>query len=123
MLSGILTVMLVSSWGTAKKVAIKSIAAELTYVSPPEGFDCHHRMLYKGKSCSDYVKITLTEQRLLSAVKLSVQQFKDCSTASLILKSQKTSAKRDRAYPYPLLTIMKIMNPKQVWSKLVGWGG
>ena len=83
----------ISQWDTiARTVALDSIEFYQKSISPQKGFDCPHRVLYGSQSCSSYVKNLLTQQSLLSTVKLSTQRFQACSRASQILKTQKTAA-------------------------------
>jgi putative component of membrane protein insertase Oxa1/YidC/SpoIIIJ protein YidD len=72
-------------------IVIDSINAYQKYISPRKGFSCPHRVLYGSESCSDYVKRMLTEQRLASALKLSVQRFKNCANANKTITANKTA--------------------------------
>ncbi|HEY9744272.1 MAG TPA: membrane protein insertion efficiency factor YidD [Coleofasciculaceae cyanobacterium] len=70
----------------ARKIAIDSITAYQTYISPRKGFACAHRILHDGESCSMYIKRILGEESLMSAVQISRQRFKACVAASQTLK-------------------------------------
>lgn len=61
------------------------------YVSPYKGFNCPHRILHQGDSCSEYVKKVLTKQSLTLAIESSLQRFHDCAKASKTLQ-HKSSA-------------------------------
>ena len=76
----------------ARKIAIDSIAAYQTYISPRKGFACAHRMLHGGDSCSMYIKRLLGEESLMSAVQMSHQRFKACVAASHTLKATKSTS-------------------------------
>lgn len=71
--------------------AINGIALYQKYLSPKKGFSCSHRMLHGGASCSQYVKNLLIDQNLESAIKMSVQRFRNCAKASQILRHQKAT--------------------------------
>lgn len=83
----------IGQWDTvARTVALDSIEFYQKSIFPRKGFDCPHRFLYGSQSCSNYVKDLLTQQSLLSTVKLSTQRFQACSLANQILKTQKAAA-------------------------------
>ncbi|WP_071593274.1 membrane protein insertion efficiency factor YidD [Kamptonema formosum] len=75
----------------ARQIALESIEAYQTYISPRKGFSCAHRMLHQGESCSDYVKRLFATQNLMSAVLSSRQRFRDCAAASQTLRATKSS--------------------------------
>ncbi|GEM_PF-3225806 len=51
------------------------------YLSPLKGYSCPHRLLYGNESCSQYVKQTILEQDLRTALYMSRQRFRQCSLA------------------------------------------
>lgn len=78
------------------------------YLSPYKGFSCAHRLLHQRESCSSYVKKTLLEQDLTTAIKMSSRRFQECSQAYDILreqnnKHQKTNTPKRRKFIYLLL--------------------
>src|SRR4028118_256047 len=87
-----LQVILISVEPLARKIAIDTIAAYQTYISPRKGFVCAHRMLHDGESCSMYIKHLLGEESLMSVVQMSHQRFKACAAASQTLKATKSSS-------------------------------
>ncbi|MCZ2202268.1 MAG: membrane protein insertion efficiency factor YidD [Cylindrospermopsis raciborskii PAMP2012] len=60
------------------------------YLSPYKGYSCAHRILHQGESCSQYVKRSLLQQDLQTAIKLSQQRFVDCSKAAQVLSHQRS---------------------------------
>ncbi|NJO94377.1 MAG: membrane protein insertion efficiency factor YidD [Hydrococcus sp. RM1_1_31] len=79
-----------SSFATVTRhSAIQSISLYQQYLSPKKGFSCPHRILHGGASCSQYVKNLLLDQNLESAVKMSIQRFRNCAKASRALRHQK----------------------------------
>ncbi|TAN85469.1 MAG: membrane protein insertion efficiency factor YidD [Phormidium sp. SL48-SHIP] len=58
-----------------------------TYISPRKGYSCAYRILHQGESCSCYVKNSLLETDLMSAISRSRQRFRDCHEAAKILKT------------------------------------
>lgn len=60
-------------------------------ISPYKGFSCAHHVLHEGETCSQYVKRSLLEQDLITAVKLSQKRFNECSEASFILAENQDS--------------------------------
>lgn len=76
----------------ARKIAVDSITAYQTYISPHKGFACAHRTLHNGDSCSMYVKQLLGQESLISVMQLSRQRFQDCASASYTLRTTKSSS-------------------------------
>lgn len=76
----------------ARKIAVDSITAYQTYISPHKGFACAHRTLHKGDSCSMYIKQLLGQESLISVMQLSRQRFQDCASASYALKATQSSS-------------------------------
>ncbi|WP_242031844.1 membrane protein insertion efficiency factor YidD [Microcoleus sp. FACHB-672] len=74
-----------------RQIAISSIDAYKTYISPRKGFSCAHRMLHQGDSCSDYVKRMFSTENLMPALQMSRQRFRDCAGAGQILKATKAT--------------------------------
>lgn len=79
-----------------RKTGIVMIRSYQKYLSPYKGFSCAHRVLYGSESCSQYVKRTLIEQDLHSAITLSRQRFAACKTAKIILRAESLEKKRRR---------------------------
>lgn len=71
-----------------RQIAVASITGYQKYISPKKGFSCAHRLLYKGDSCSQYLKRTIAEAGLLAGIKASRQRFAACKQASHILKTR-----------------------------------
>lgn len=61
----------------------------MIYVTSRKGFNYFEQALYSGKFCSDYVEYILFKQRLMSTIRASMQRFKDCATASQMIKTNK----------------------------------
>lgn len=74
----------------ARRSAISSINAYQRYLSPRKGFACPHRVLYQGKSCSEYVKQTLSSQGLLAAIRVAPKRFRACGLAATDLQLKGT---------------------------------
>ncbi|MEM9543814.1 MAG: membrane protein insertion efficiency factor YidD [Cyanobacteria bacterium P01_E01_bin.42] len=73
---------------SAKKTGVRLIRGYQKLLSPYKGFSCAHRLLHGSESCSQYVKKTLLEQDLRTAIALSRQRFRDCKRAKIVLHSQ-----------------------------------
>lgn len=72
----------------ARTIAVNSIDVYKAHLSPRKGFSCAHRVFYGGESCSTYVKSSLLgKASLISALAMSVQRFKACSSASYALRT------------------------------------
>jgi hypothetical protein len=56
-------------------------------VSPYKGFTCAHRHLYKGDSCSQYVKRIVAAESLEDSWIATRVRFQECREANLILRS------------------------------------
>lgn len=76
----------------AQKTGVFLISIYQKYISPYKGFACAHRVLHGGNSCSQHVKILLTEQDLQSAITLSRKRFQACKDARIILQSEKINS-------------------------------
>lgn len=72
-----------------RQLAIQGIKTYQKHLSPRKGFACPHRLLYGGKSCSEYVKQQFLQTNLSSALKLSQTRFKACVTASQTLAGKR----------------------------------
>jgi putative component of membrane protein insertase Oxa1/YidC/SpoIIIJ protein YidD len=70
-----------------RQMAIASISGYQRYLSPHKGFKCAHRVLYGGKSCSEYVKQVIAQEGLVSAISASRHRFAACHTANHILQA------------------------------------
>ena len=55
------------------------------YLSPHKGFNCAHRVLHQGQSCSSYFYSCITEQSLSMACLSFQQRLQDCQQAHAIL--------------------------------------
>lgn len=75
-----------------QQTAVFSINAYQKYLSPKKGFQCSHRLLYGGRSCSDYVKELFLEQDLSKIVGMTRQRFTECAKASQELKKLESSS-------------------------------
>jgi putative component of membrane protein insertase Oxa1/YidC/SpoIIIJ protein YidD len=71
-----------------RQMAITSITGYQKYLSPHKGFKCAHRVLYGGKSCSEYVKGAIATEGLLAAISASRQRFTACHSANQILQAR-----------------------------------
>ena len=80
---------------STQKMGIALIRNYQRYLSPYKGFSCAHRILYGGESCSQYVKKTLLERDLRSAIALSRRRFSACKTAKIVLHSEKLEKQSD----------------------------
>jgi putative component of membrane protein insertase Oxa1/YidC/SpoIIIJ protein YidD len=67
--------------------AVLAINAYQRYVSPYKGFTCAHRYLYKGDSCSQYIKRLVAEASLEDAWIATKVRFQECREANIILKN------------------------------------
>jgi putative component of membrane protein insertase Oxa1/YidC/SpoIIIJ protein YidD len=77
------------------------------YVSPSKGFRCAHHALHSGETCSQYVKRSLLEQDLMTAIKLSQQRFNQCGEAAF-----KLSQRRERQQQLASNTTVQLNLPK-----------
>lgn len=75
----------------SREIATQAIDLYQHNISPYKGFNCAHRMLHKGDSCSEYVKKLIIEQSLILAIEGSIQRFRDCAEASQKLQHQSSS--------------------------------
>jgi putative component of membrane protein insertase Oxa1/YidC/SpoIIIJ protein YidD len=66
---------------------VLAINAYQRYMSPYKGFTCAHRHLYKGDSCSQYVKRIVVEESLEGAWIAIRERFQECREANLILRN------------------------------------
>jgi putative component of membrane protein insertase Oxa1/YidC/SpoIIIJ protein YidD len=69
-----------------QKLMIFFISIYQKYISPLNGFSCAYRVFHRGESCSCYVKRTLIEQDLVTAIHMSRKRFRECSDANQMLK-------------------------------------
>ncbi|MGB3204948.1 MAG: membrane protein insertion efficiency factor YidD [Crinalium sp.] len=69
------------------------------YISPYKGYRCAHKVLYKGDSCSEYIKKSLLEQDLMKVVNLSKQRFCDCGEAAKILDGHRINSNQNSLSP------------------------
>jgi putative component of membrane protein insertase Oxa1/YidC/SpoIIIJ protein YidD len=51
-------------------------------LSPLKGYSCAHRLLYGCESCSQFIKQTLQQQDLKTAIQLSSKRFAECNSAA-----------------------------------------
>ena len=71
-----------------KHLLVFLISLYQKYISPIKGFSCANRILHGGESCSCYVKRTLIEQDLITAIALSKKRFTECSLANQVINEQ-----------------------------------
>jgi putative component of membrane protein insertase Oxa1/YidC/SpoIIIJ protein YidD len=71
--------------------AVLAINAYQRYMSPYKGFSCAHRHLYKGDSCSQYVKLVVASESLEDAWVATRIRFQECREANLILRNTGSS--------------------------------
>ena len=76
-----------------RSASISIIHGYQRHLSPKKGYSCAHRVLHSGDSCSEYVKKTLSDKSFFEVTLLAKQRFKECSVASMSLKSQVTDSK------------------------------
>lgn len=69
------------------KILTSLISIYQKHISPYKGFSCAHRVYHQSESCSQYVKRTLIENDLSTAIKLTKQRFCDCADASQKLQT------------------------------------
>ncbi|MBK1988128.1 membrane protein insertion efficiency factor YidD [Sphaerospermopsis aphanizomenoides BCCUSP55] len=72
----------------SRKISVTAIAGYQRHISPHKGFQCAHRVLYGGDSCSQFIKRTIAQEGLKVAFTQSRRRFQACKQANLILKSQ-----------------------------------
>ena len=74
-----------------------AIKAYKQYLSPRKGFNCAHRVLHQGQSCSSYFYSCITEQSLGSACLSFQQRLQDCQQAhSILIASNKRQGSRNK---------------------------
>lgn len=73
----------------ARSILVFFISLYQKYISPVKGFRCAHHALHKGESCSQFVKRSLLEHDLATAIKASQQRFNDCGSAAFHLSKVK----------------------------------
>lgn len=76
----------------ARLLAVSSIDAYKTYISPKKGFSCAHRMLHGDESCSDYVRRMFSSENFMAAVQLSRSRFQNCVAANKTLKATQSTS-------------------------------
>ncbi len=76
-----------NSDSTVRKAAIGTISFYRKHLSPRKGFNCAHRVLHGGESCSERVLRAVQEEPLGTALGTTRQQFKDCAQANRTLRN------------------------------------
>lgn len=79
-----------------RQIATNSISGYQKHISPRKGFSCAFRLLYKGESCSEYVKKTIAQDGLVAAIKKSRDRFQACREANHILKNNYYRSSNDK---------------------------
>ena len=69
----------------SKPLALVSISAYQTYISPHKGWHCAYAVLHGGSSCSDYAREAISRDGLLSGTLLVWNRFGDCREAATVL--------------------------------------
>ncbi len=70
-----------------RKLLIRLINLYQTHISPRKGYSCAYRILHQDESCSCYVKNSLLETDLMTAISRSRRRFRDCHEAAKILQN------------------------------------
>jgi putative component of membrane protein insertase Oxa1/YidC/SpoIIIJ protein YidD len=78
-----------------RQIATNSISGYQKYISPRKGFSCAFRLLYKGESCSEYVKKAIAQEGLVAAINKSRDRFQACREANQILKTSYYRSSKD----------------------------
>jgi putative component of membrane protein insertase Oxa1/YidC/SpoIIIJ protein YidD len=68
-----------------RRFLIRLIIWYQKHLSPLKGYSCAHRLLYRCESCSQFVKQTLQQQNLMTAIQLSIKRFTECNSAARIM--------------------------------------
>ncbi|MBE9207040.1 membrane protein insertion efficiency factor YidD [Nostoc sp. LEGE 06077] len=71
-----------------RQFSVTAITGYQKHISPHKGFACAHRILYRGESCSQYIKRVVAQEGLRIALVKSRARFQACKQANLILRSQ-----------------------------------
>lgn len=72
----------------SRKISVTAIASYQRHISPHKGFQCAHRVLYGGDSCSQFIKRVIAEEGLKVALLKSQTRFQACKQANIVLRSQ-----------------------------------
>ncbi len=72
-----------------RSILVFFISLYQKYISPVKGFRCAHHALHKGETCSQFVKRSLLEYDLVTAIQSSQQRFNDCGSAAFHLSKSK----------------------------------
>lgn len=77
---------------TLRAIATHSINGYQRYLSPRKGFSCAHRLLYRGESCSQYIKQVIADEGLLAGLQKAKSRFQACRVAHqhLLQQSEQT---------------------------------
>ncbi len=65
-----------------RTAAALSIGGYQKYLSPYKGFGCAHRVLHRGRSCSEYTKCAILERGVVAAMPLMLERFRACKVAN-----------------------------------------
>lgn len=69
-------------------VASQLIRGYQKYLSPYKGYQCAHRVLHGGDSCSQYIKTQIENVGLVKATPLALTRFQACKHSSMALKKR-----------------------------------
>ncbi|MFO1094958.1 MAG: membrane protein insertion efficiency factor YidD [Planctomycetaceae bacterium] len=79
--------------GFAAQISIALIRAYQRWISPYKGFRCPHRLLHRGRSCSEFALHEIRERGVRVALPGIRNQFRECGDAARILRQQRRAAR------------------------------
>ncbi|WP_017711561.1 membrane protein insertion efficiency factor YidD [Prochlorothrix hollandica] len=71
---------------TSRWFATTAISGYQRFISPHKGYQCAHRSLHGGKSCSAFVKSSISHHGVWRGLQLARHRFQACGEAHQILK-------------------------------------
>jgi len=76
-----------------KNLALLSIYFYQKHISPRKGYKCAYSALYNEPSCSCFCKNQIESKGLLQGIKSTVERFKECKHAAVIIKEKRKAMK------------------------------
>ena len=76
----------------ATRFAVAAIRGYQRWISPHKGFLCAHRVLHRGRSCSQFALDVIRTRGLLPALPAIRDQFRQCRAAAIVLRQQRPPA-------------------------------